>query len=98
MAGANCPLRLCDQGVTGMGPHPSFRARIMMRVVGWLVGWLVGWFMESLYSYAGGALMSVDTTTFRQVDRNVIPQVQENYRFQQSPASTVSGVLMPGYR
>ena len=31
MAGANCPLRLCDQGVTGRGPHPSFRARIMMR-------------------------------------------------------------------
>ena len=26
MAGANCPLRLCDQGVTGRGPHPSFRA------------------------------------------------------------------------
>ena len=31
MAGANCPLRLCDQGVTGRGPHPSFRARIVMR-------------------------------------------------------------------
>jgi hypothetical protein len=28
MAGANCPLRLCDQGVTGGGPHPSFRARV----------------------------------------------------------------------
>jgi hypothetical protein len=28
MAGANCPLRLCDQGVAGRGPHPSFRARI----------------------------------------------------------------------
>ena len=26
------PLRLCDQGVTGRGPHPSFRARIIMRV------------------------------------------------------------------
>jgi len=22
MAGANCPLRLCDQGVTGKGPAP----------------------------------------------------------------------------
>ena len=31
MAEANCPLRLCDQSVTGRGPHPSFRARIMMR-------------------------------------------------------------------
>ena len=49
-------------------------------------------------SHAGGALMSVDTTTFRQDDRNVISQVQENYRLQQSPASTVSDVLMPSYR
>ena len=31
MAGANCPLRLCDQGVTGRDPHPSFRARIVVR-------------------------------------------------------------------
>jgi hypothetical protein len=32
MAGANCPRpRLCDQGVTGGGPHPSLRARFVMR-------------------------------------------------------------------
>ena len=49
VAGANRPLRLCDQGMTGRGPHPSFRARIVMRGAqtaarrfgDWLVGWLV---------------------------------------------------------
>ena len=31
MAWANCPLRLCDQGLAGRGPRQSFRARIVMR-------------------------------------------------------------------
>ena len=71
MAGANCPLRLCDQGVTGRGLDPS-------GMFGWLVGssfrslnfsWHVSkclstWECCSWHAEPTGTVSSLDVTLF----------------------------------